>query len=153
VNVAALTMRVAHQKCREWQHRLRLQDWDVRLRIARLSEMADGCVGFCSQHPTKRIADIDILDQRDVEAKGQVDWDWEVTLVHELLHIPMSDVLKGDYTKTPEGIAAERMIDAVARASHGSSRRILIDAPDARGMERDRSTDAAGERVRRQAHR
>lgn len=101
------------RSCATWQRRLRLQDWDVELTIQRARDMPeDGLQGFCSQHETKRRAYIALVDPVDADPG----WDWEVTLVHELLHVPMSEVLKGDYRKSPEGIAAERFIDAQARA-------------------------------------
>lgn len=110
-----LTVVIARDLCRTWQERLRLQDWDVTV----LVEHLDGAFGKCDTHMPQRKAIIRLDDSdRDTPyiTPGQ-EWDWEQTLVHELLHIHMVAVVGAKFDwDSPVGIAAEQCIEAVATA-------------------------------------
>jgi hypothetical protein len=117
-----LSLRSARAACRRWQRSQRLEDWTVKLEIVRMSTLGGGSLAECEPHGVKRQARIRLLDPRDVEGQafwfdGEA-WNWELSLVHELLHLHMWDVHGGRWPgdTTPEGIAAERLIDAVAKA-------------------------------------
>jgi hypothetical protein len=72
--------------CAEWQERLRLQDWDIRLKIQRGREMHyDNNDGECRRIPELKIAYVYLNDPVDYD--GHWPYDMEVTLVHELMHI------------------------------------------------------------------
>lgn len=106
-------------RCEYWQRVLRLQDWDVRLDIARMADLGVGTLGECDPSAVKRQAKITLLDERDLGPQkfwfdGE-SWDWEITLVHELLHLHLHDVVGKDY-QTPAGLAAERAIHAISKA-------------------------------------
>lgn len=108
--------------CREWQRRLRLQDWDVFPIIARAHQLGEKTMGDCHPLDTKRLAKIRILHPDDYPGSGF--WDektdsWELTLVHELLHLHFHDLGFDWSTRGPREIAAERAIDAIARALVG----------------------------------
>lgn len=110
-----------HDRCRFWQAALRLQDWDLRLAIQRLGDLGEGTLGDCDASKIKRQARIRLLDPRDIDGQrfwfdGEA-WDWEATLVHELLHLHFHDVFPDGWPHgTPTEKAAERAIHAISKA-------------------------------------
>lgn len=72
-----------------WQKLLRLQDWNITVNVKRRHQMSDqGALGLCKRYPDSKDADIDILSVQDIVAyKEGDDADYELTLVHELLHV------------------------------------------------------------------
>jgi hypothetical protein len=73
----------------KWQRLLRLQDWNITVNVKRRYQMSEHDVlGLCRRHGDSKDADIDILSTKDIEAHQEGDdADYELTLVHELLHI------------------------------------------------------------------
>lgn len=72
-----------------WQPILRLQDWNITVNVRRRYDMSDHDVlGRVHRHTESKDAYVEILSTQDVGAhqKGD-DADYEVTLLHELLHI------------------------------------------------------------------
>lgn len=76
----------------KWQERLRLKDWEIKIKILPRSKMVNkdawaeclplpdrlsAMIHVCGAKPTKRDAD---------------DCDWEETVLHELIHIPLYGV-------------------------------------------------------------
>lgn len=116
-----LTMSMLRDRCEVWQRILRLQDWDVQLEIVRQHVLSDGRLGECALGNNVRKARIRILDSRDIDGQDMMDhdeaWDWELTLVHELLHVHMHDVTPdGHKAGSPEQIANERAVDAISKS-------------------------------------
>jgi hypothetical protein len=101
---------------KEWQEILRLQDWDIILRIARRDDMGlDEVNGTCTWTLPRNEAIIKILDPIDYPNDCIFPQDQEVTLVHELLHLhyaPFSDQFTRD---SLEYIGLERCIDVTAK--------------------------------------
>jgi hypothetical protein len=82
------TAEQAQQACREWQKILRLQDWDIKVKIVRqdalrnLDDQAN--VNCCLANKQALIKLVDPIDYpRDTEWEQ----DHERSLVHELLHL------------------------------------------------------------------
>ena len=75
-----------------WQKLLRLQDWNITVRVKRRHQMSDhDVIGLCKRYPDSKDAYIDILSVQDIVAyKEGDDADYELTLVHELLHVHFS---------------------------------------------------------------
>ena len=111
-----LTQQEAQALCCEWQERLRLQDWDVKVDIAREAQFrTSGTAGECRWVLAKKTALVYLLDPVDYPPDIRWEQDHEVTLVHELLHLhgaPFDQFESG----SPEEIALEQMIDLTARA-------------------------------------
>lgn len=102
--------------CRKWQRILRLQDWDVKVRLARTWDMqSSDNLGECSYELRKRMAAIRVLDSVDYDSE-HTPWpqDQERTLVHELLHLHFAPFAAD--SGTPQDIAQEQAIDAIAGA-------------------------------------
>ena len=73
--------------CREWQKRLRLDAWDVRVGIARERDLEGGGrsgeVSYSIEAGKAVIRLLDPTDYPDLDFPQ----DMEITLVHELLHL------------------------------------------------------------------
>lgn len=118
---AVLSDAMLRAACEKWQKRLRLQDWEIRLQIARQHELGDGTLGDCDAAKFKRQALIRVLHPDDVAGQGfRFDgeaWNWELTLVHELLHLHFHDCFPDGWpARTPTETAAERAIHALSVA-------------------------------------
>lgn len=107
-----------HEKLlREWQNRLGLQDWYIILKTnCRPENMAmkdvEGCTTWTE---STKSAWIDILDEQFFpEHAAARPYDFERTLVHELLHCKMS-VLSDDEDSVQYRIV-HQLIDDLARA-------------------------------------
>ena len=103
-----------------WQRLLRLQDWYVNARWCTASEIS-GKVSQVTLHSVKRNAIIlvgrpDNYEHRD-ENTEDADWavlDWEVALVHELLHLHFSPFEADE--DSPQQVTQEQAIHSIAAA-------------------------------------
>lgn len=94
-----------------WQKILRLQDWDIKLKVV---TNLDGCLARCEPNPKYKTAVITFCTKTPGHLEDNSDL--EITLVHELLHIhhsPVSFLIKED---SWEDWSAESMIDQLAHA-------------------------------------
>ena len=112
-----LTEEQLRERCKYWQEVLRLQDWDVMVRLARgngLDLPADS-QGRCNWSEQRRSALIRVVDHADYDREIIHPQNHEETLVHELLHLKCApfDTFKED---TAENTAMEQMIVSVAAA-------------------------------------
>jgi hypothetical protein len=99
----------------EWQERLGLQDWRIKLKPkCRPEEMelenVAGCTAWSESGKTARI---EIIDPK-YYGKRVVPFDWEKTLVHELLHL--KTCLVSDGVGELQERVMHQMIDDLARA-------------------------------------
>jgi len=106
----------AQEACKEWQERLKLQHWFVKVKICRRDDMGmDETCGTCRWVLSRAEALLKLLDPIDYPEDAIVGQDHEITLVHELLHIhfaPFTDKLDAD---SLEHIAMERATEQIAR--------------------------------------
>lgn len=114
-----MSMAKEHDKLlREWQNRLGLQDWYIILKTdCRPENMAmkdvEGCTTWTE---STKSAWIDILDERFFpEHAAARPYDFERTLVHELLHCKMSVIQDMDEESTQNRLV-HCLIDDLARA-------------------------------------
>jgi hypothetical protein len=103
-----------------WQKRLRLQDWSVTADICRYAAIDDS-LGRITIGDDKREAYIRLLCAEDVLPLDVIDkasaLDWELVLVHELLHLHFRDTSPKHHEKgSPEDKAEERAIDQISHA-------------------------------------
>jgi hypothetical protein len=75
-----------------WQRRLRLQDWNLRVRLVRSyhSAMPDDSCGTVNIEWRQKEATIYVLDPGDIDPEQLKSWprqDAESILVHELVHL------------------------------------------------------------------
>ena len=105
--------------CRWWQRVLRLQDWDVSVRIVSSAAMKTlDRVGQITEFAAKKLACIDLLNAADYASGADFcspEQDHEKTLVHELLHLHTLDWPGKDDTGGATN-AEEVCVDTLARA-------------------------------------
>lgn len=99
----------------EWQKRLRLEDWIIALDFdCNPYEMAEQEVAGCAQwSECGKTALIQMLDPQ-YYGHRIVPFDWEKTLVHELLHLKTS--LVSDMVPDTQTRYMHQMIDDLAKA-------------------------------------
>lgn len=102
------------EKLPEWQKILRLQDWDVGVKLVRARDMGEGNLGEVKTNSEHKRAEISLLDPVDHDPVRQISYDMEETLVHELLHLHFDPFLAKD--ETSEATAQEQAINAMATA-------------------------------------
>ena len=82
---------------RNWQKRLRMEDWTLSLKLVRQSELDPNSWGSAEWDPDARTGVISVLDPRDYNLKGgELRLDMECTIVHELVHIQVSPLAAHD---------------------------------------------------------
>lgn len=99
----------------EWQARLGLQDWRIKLRSKCKPEDMEienvaGCTSWSESIKTARI---EIIDKK-YYGDRVVPFDWEKTLAHELLHLKLC--LVSDSVDKLQERVMHQMIDDLARA-------------------------------------
>lgn len=105
--------------CEQWQRNLRLQDWDIVIKLRPFREMID-CRGETRYNLEKKAAIITLLDPNDHDGNEDFPYDMELTLVHEMLHLHFVD---GSHTPEECPTVFEQGINAVSAALVGLSRR------------------------------
>lgn len=112
--------RKQRQKALEyWQAGLRIQDWDIEVVI--VTDPRYKNFGMGNHSPTFKQSRIEILDERLIDPDWWGTHDWEVTLVHELLHIRF---LYGDKDGPPadeEEVAIESVAKLLVAINRGIS--------------------------------
>jgi hypothetical protein len=109
-----LTESALQKACALWQKRLRLQDWDVRVRVRRKAQMsAEKCRACVDADLRLKEALIEIQDPIDYTPKIWVN-DMEQSLVHELLHLHFAPFEAEE--GTAELVAQEQAIELIACA-------------------------------------
>ena len=117
---AVLSAKELTALCREWQERLRLQDWRVRVRRSEKHELPTGKEAGNSFYLSTKQAVITINPFAQ-HAHGDPD-PLEVCLIHELLHLHLEgafdDELTGAYHKNFEA-GIDCIAWALYRAKYG----------------------------------
>lgn len=100
---------------REWKTRLGLQDWTIKIVYnCKHEEMTlDNCSGCTEWTEAIKTARIEILSSTDYGARI-LPFDFEKTLVHELLHLKLS--LVSDNVPDLQARYMHQIIDDMARA-------------------------------------
>jgi hypothetical protein len=105
--------------CREWQERLRLQDWDIEILYVPSHEIADGHRGAQIQwFAEKRFAKIKVLDPAGYRPDNFVDYDEELSVVHELVHLHLIGAWPEGTLADPieaEEVAVHRLSEALVK--------------------------------------
>lgn len=81
------------KQCHMWQQKLRLQDWNVHVVLARLHEIPGrDAIGYITPVPERKDAHMTLLSPVDIPQvssgflKGE-ELNYDLTIVHELIHL------------------------------------------------------------------
>ena len=105
-----------HKQLLFWQHALYLQDWTISLRIVRQWDMGDTVsVAQCEWYIERKDAIIKVLHPDDLPGVSSrflngEECDYDVSLVHELLHLHFAP-----FHRKEDEIAHEQAINAISR--------------------------------------
>lgn len=124
-----LTVPQLYDRLRHWQEVLRLQDWDVEVRIVRQTGLSDDAnTGELHSWPSKKRAVILIVEPEDYEGTNprllQIRQDMEYTLVHELVHLVFAHHARPSDPNIE--ILDEQAVHSVARALLALERKSVI---------------------------
>lgn len=108
------TQEQAQQSLLEWQKILRLQDWQIKIKIARDREFLTEGMAEVVWLREKKQAMVKLLDPLDFASDIIYPQDHELSIVHELLHLHMVDF--DQEVGTLENIAQEQAIHAISTA-------------------------------------
>lgn len=81
------------KQCHMWQRKLRLQDWNVHVSLARLSDMPGGdAIGAIVPRHERKDAQMTLLTPLDLPLVSagflqQEELNYDLTIVHELIHL------------------------------------------------------------------
>lgn len=103
-----------------WQAVLRLQDWNIVLVLHRKADMSiDGAIGASTYSLTHKDERLELVDPEDLYLFHQrfngEELDYEVTLVHELLHLHFAPFMSDD-EKSTDSMYQELAINTLARS-------------------------------------
>lgn len=102
------------EKLLEWQKRLRLQDWIIKVKLVRERDMnLDGVQGEVFWVIEKKMATIRILDPIDYPPNEMEPQDMENILVHELLHLHFAPLRYDDFSEIAEEQAIESITSGI----------------------------------------
>lgn len=115
-----LTLPQLKKLCKEWQKILRLQDWDIELRLVTLEQMGNDAQGCIMPSLPNKTAVMFILDQGSY-TDDIFPQDMEETLVHELVHLHTAPFCPEDETFLEEQ-AVELMASALVAVKRANSK-------------------------------
>ncbi len=103
----------------EWQERLGLQDWAIALRVNCVPQQlrSEDAIGESEWVTELKCATVRIINGK-FDTDGILDFDFEKTLVHELLHIKFSIITPNinSYETSILELTQHQLIDDLARA-------------------------------------
>ncbi len=103
-----------------WRQRLKLEDWQVSVVMTRLSDLPPKTLGGIRWDKNKKTAVIWVLDASDYRLpfREMLD-DMELTIVHELVHLDLASLPRGQASRGSE----ERAVSGIAEAMLGLDRK------------------------------
>jgi hypothetical protein len=130
-NAAAQTF--LNQKLLLWQKRLRLQDWNISVRLAPVENLRPKTLGNINWDRKAKSAVISVMSPGDYKLTGSAMLDdMEMTVVHELVHLHLSGLPRNEDTKKVEEQAVNMLAEALIRLDR---KQFDADAPARHGEE------------------
>ena len=104
-----------------WQKRLKLEDWNVKILLARTSDLRPKTLGNIHWDSETKEATIRVLDPADYElAHDAMLKDTEFTVVHELIHLELTSLLSTVTRSEASRGKEDRTVNAIADAIPGN---------------------------------
>lgn len=122
-----LTEEQLQERLKYWQEKLRLQDWEIEVKIKKSWDMPENTVACVDWTLNRKIATIFVLDPDFYSPYCAGERDMEQDLVHELLHLHLAPI--HDHFGNNDKIFStfeEQAIESIASAL------IALDRKDAR---------------------
>ena len=102
------------EKLAIWQQRLKLEDWKIAIEMKRLSDFPPKTFGGIRWDKGKKTAVIWVLDASDYQLPyRQMLDDMELTIVHELVHLDLASLPRGQASRSSEELAVEGIAQAM----------------------------------------
>lgn len=105
-----LTIEQLQDRMVYWQEKLRLQDWMIKIKIARANEMEANRNAEIAFIYDNKQAYIKILDNMDHPKDAWFEHDMEWSLVHELLHLHLGQIRQGENI---DSVEEEQAIESI----------------------------------------
>lgn len=102
-----------------WQQRLKLEGWQISIVMARQSDLPPKTMGGIRWDKGKKTAVIWVLNPSDYRLpyRGMLD-DMELTVVHELVHLDLTLLPRGQANRSSEEHAVNGIAQAMVRLDH-----------------------------------
>lgn len=102
------------QKLWVWQKRLKLQDWNINVKVVRGWELKPRTLGNIHWDTEARKATLRVLDLVDYKlGYPEVLKDLEFTIVHELVHLQLSSLPRSEASRSAEERAVNVLTEAL----------------------------------------
>lgn len=108
--------------CTSWQCRLRLQDWDVEVKLVAHYEAGESRFAEVFHFLPKKHAILKVVQEDHIDPNEPLKRDEELSIVHELLHLHFCPVASPDSDSSAD-VALEQAIHAISRALVGVRKR------------------------------
>jgi hypothetical protein len=117
---AQAAQRFVEEKLALWRQRLKLEDWRVSVVMAQQSDLAPKTLGAIKWDKAKKSAVIYVLGPSEYRLPfcGALE-DMELTVVHELLHLELTSLPRGQASRSSE----EHAVNGIAEAMLGLDRK------------------------------
>ena len=108
-----LAQQFVNEKLAVWQQRLKLEHWHISVALAHRSELPPKTLGGIRWDKAKATAVIWVLDPSDYRLPvREMQDDMELTIVHELVHLDLASLPRGQASRSSE----ERAVNGIAQA-------------------------------------
>lgn len=105
--------RFVDERVAAWRQRLKLEDWRVTAVLTRRADLAPQTLGGIHWDKNKKTAVVWVLDPADYRLPyGEMLDDMELTIVHELVHLDLTALPRGQASRGSE----ERAVSGIAEA-------------------------------------
>jgi hypothetical protein len=114
-----LALRFIDERLAVWQQRLKMEDWRISVAWVRLSDLPPKTLGGIRWDKRKKSAEILVLDPSDYRLpfREMLD-DMELTIVHELVHLDLASLPRGQASRGSEERAVSGIADAMLALDH-----------------------------------
>lgn len=116
-DITTMSETEAQALCHEWQRRLRVQDWDVRVLVVSAATLDGDRAAVHRITPKKRLAVIRLAKVEELSEQAD-DPDLEVSIVHELLHLHLWEMTDALHALADELGALAAPLVAIAHRQH-----------------------------------
>lgn len=105
--------RFVDERVAAWRQRLKLEDWQISAVLTHRSDLAPQTLGGIRWDKNKKTAVVWVLDPADyrLPQREMLD-DMELTIVHELVHLDLTALPRGQASRGSE----ERAVSGIAEA-------------------------------------